>query len=61
MMVTYENGSVATIGLSWLAGTTKFEPAMMGSVGELILNVNLNHVIEHHGMITAYHQIQAPR
>jgi len=58
MMITYEDGSVSTIGISWLAGTTKFELSIMGSGGEIILNVNLNQMIEHHGTITPYHQIK---
>jgi len=58
LMITYEDETVATIGLSWLTGITKFELTITGTAGEIILNVNLNQLIEHHGAITPYHQIK---
>lgn len=56
--VKYQNSSVASINLSWLAGATKFELEITGTAGEIILNVNLNQFIKHHGTITPYNQIK---
>jgi predicted dehydrogenase len=56
LMITYKDETVATIGLSWLAGATKFESIITGTAGEIIINVNLNQLSEHHGSFTPYHQ-----
>lgn len=56
MMVTYEDGPISTIGMSWLAGATKFEVSVMGTGGELALDVFLNHMIESHGAASLYYQ-----
>jgi UDP-N-acetylglucosamine 3-dehydrogenase len=58
LMITYDDETMATIGMSWLAGVTKFELTITGTAGEIMLNVNLNQLTEHHGTITPYHQIK---
>jgi predicted dehydrogenase len=58
MMITYENGSTATISMSWLSGSTKFELGIMGTAGDILLNVNLNQKVQRQGTFTPYHQIK---
>ena len=58
MIIAYENGSTSTISMSWLAGSTKFEVGIMGSAGDILLNVNLSQLVERHGTVTPYHQLK---
>jgi predicted dehydrogenase len=58
IITRYEDDAVSTIGLSWLAGASKFELSIMGTAGELILGVGLNQLTERHGRTTPYHQLR---
>lgn len=54
ILLKFENGTVATIDLSWLTGIFKFAVDIFGTTGHALLDVRNDNFGEYHGSLTPF-------